>query len=324
MDFNRPRNNNGFDFQLDKDWISIIILLLIPGIRVFGVFKLLKKMRKMLHLSGKENGFLFFIAALIITGSAAEILEGVTSLIIPLSIVVLAFVILASVMKNKDSKLSDYVSCIGDSASYDLDTLMSEMGVNEQRLRKDIAALKKKGLLPKHAYIDEGHRLLVLRPEGKPQSAPRPHAAARPQPVKEEPAMSEEEREYKEIILEIRALNVAIDDEMVSERIDRIEEITANIFHLVQQHPERKKDIQTFMEYYLPTTLKLLRQYARLEQQTVSGENITSSRKRIESILDKLVNGFEQQLDVLFKSEAIDITNDVKVLEKMMQMDGLA
>ena len=77
------------------------------------------------------------------------------------------------------------------------------------------------------------------------------------------------------------------------------------------------------MEYYLPTTLKLLRQYARLERQPSSGENIASSRARIESILDKLVAGFEKQLDMLFKSDAIDITSDIKVLEKMMEMDGL-
>ena len=69
--------------------------------------------------------------------------------------------------------------------------------------------------------------------------------------------------------------------------------------------------------------MKLLKQYAHLEQQTVPGENIVSSRKRIEGILDKLVQGFEKQLDILFKSDAVDITSDIKTLEKMLQMDGL-
>ena len=69
--------------------------------------------------------------------------------------------------------------------------------------------------------------------------------------------------------------------------------------------------------------LYLTKQYAHLEQQTVAGENIASSRSRIEGILDKLVQGFEKQLDILFKSDAVDITSDIKTLEKMLEMDGL-
>ncbi|MBQ5770139.1 MAG: hypothetical protein IIW08_03080, partial [Clostridia bacterium] len=65
------------------------------------------------------------------------------------------------------------------------------------------------------------------------------------------------------------------------------------------------------------------KQYALLEQQTIPGENILSSKARIEGILDKLVQGFEKQLDILFKSDAVDITSDIKTLEKMLEMDGL-
>ena len=54
------------------------------------------------------------------------------------------------------------------------------------------------------------------------------------------------------------------------------------------------------------------------------GENITTAKRRIEGIMDKVVEGYETQLDRLFKSDAIDITNDIKVLEKMMRMDGLS
>ena len=77
------------------------------------------------------------------------------------------------------------------------------------------------------------------------------------------------------------------------------------------------------MNYYLPTTLKLLKAYARLEKQAVAGENIKSSRQEIERILDKLTEGFRQQLDRLFQADAIDISSDIDVLETMMAKDGL-
>lgn len=321
---NQPGANRPFEFNIDKEWIKIAIFLMIPFLRFVGIILLFRKAKNYFHISGKGTALLIVLAVMLFTGSVGEIIKGISAAIIPLSLIVIAIVAAGAYLGKRGNKLDDYVSCIGDSASYDLDTLMSEMGVTEKRLRKDISALKKKGLIPKSAYIDEGNRMLILRPEGKT----RPAYRAKPQPAPESAPETEnenaEDRRYSEILAEIRALNVAIEDEEVSRKIDRIEEITANIFHLVRQRPEAEKDIQTFMEYYLPTTLKLLRQYAQLERQHVSGENIASSRQRIESILDKLVSGFERQLDVLFKREAIDITNDVRVLEKMMRMDGLS
>ncbi|MGN1345788.1 MAG: 5-bromo-4-chloroindolyl phosphate hydrolysis family protein, partial [Eubacteriales bacterium] len=80
----------------------------------------------------------------------------------------------------------------------------------------------------------------------------------------------------------------------------------------------------TFMNYYLPTTLKLLESYSRIERVGVAGENMKQSKEKIENILDLLAVGFEQQVDQLFKNESIDISSDISVLEKMMQKDGLS
>ena len=81
--------------------------------------------------------------------------------------------------------------------------------------------------------------------------------------------------------------------------------------------------IRTFMNYYLPTTLKLLESYSRIERMGIAGENMQKSKEKIESILDLLVSGYEQQVDLLFANESIDISSDVRVLETMMQMNGL-
>jgi len=77
------------------------------------------------------------------------------------------------------------------------------------------------------------------------------------------------------------------------------------------------------MNYYLPTTLKLLRSYATLEKQGINGENITSAKENIGRILDTLATGYAQQLDQLFESDVIDIAADINVLENLMQQDGL-
>ncbi|MBE5790992.1 MAG: DeoR family transcriptional regulator [Clostridiales bacterium] len=304
-----------------SSWLTIVIFLSIPFLRFIGVFMLIKKVTGLINLSKKQTDLVYVLAAILLFTSAGEIFSWIKAsmfwVVIPVSVIAVLVVLLTKYMNTSSDRLDNYVSCIGAQAEIALDELMSEMGVNERTLRRDIKTLKKKSKISRSAYIDEGRRMLVLSPE-----IVRARQKAKAEDEAEN-AKYAEETEYKHILLEIRALNVMIDDEMVSQKIDRIEEITRAIFDIVSQKPERRREIDTFMDYYLPTTVKLLKQYAHLEQQTVNVENITSSRARIEGILDKLVQGFEKQLDILFKSDAVDITSDIKTLEKMLEMDGL-
>ena len=119
-------------------------------------------------------------------------------------------------------------------------------------------------------------------------------------------------------------MNDDIDNPKLSAQIDRIGVITAKIFDYQKSHPEKSPQLHSFLSYYLPTTLKILRAYAQLEDQEVSGENISSAMKRIEDMMEKVVEGFEKQLDQLFQGDVLDITTDVAVLEQMMAKDGLS
>ena len=106
--------------------------------------------------------------------------------------------------------------------------------------------------------------------------------------------------------------------------VDRIEEITRKIFAYQKKNPEKGGQLRSFLNYYLPTTLKILNSYAQMEEQGVEGKNITAAKERIEGMMDKVVEGFEKQLDKLFEGTAMDITTDVQVPEQMLEKDGLA
>ena len=121
----------------------------------------------------------------------------------------------------------------------------------------------------------------------------------------------------------MRALNDSIQDETISCQIDRLEEVSGRIFALAQKDPDKKAQLQKFMNYYLPTALKLLNTYASLSRQAVEGTNITEAKHSIERSMDLLVTAFENQLDKLFQSDALDVTTDIAALEGMLNMDGL-
>ena len=123
---------------------------------------------------------------------------------------------------------------------------------------------------------------------------------------------------------EMRRLNDSIKDEKISAAIDQLETISAKIFARVEEDPDRLPQIRRFMDYYLPTTLKLLNAYDRMGSQGISGENIDSSMDKVERIMDTIVTAFARQLDSLFGAEALDISTDITVLENMLVREGLA
>ena len=160
-----------------------------------------------------------------------------------------------------------------------------------------------------------------VKPEPKAASRPAEARPSKPQPKVRSTGMENEDFEAK--LREIRQLNDDIENELVSERIDRIGALTASIFRVVREKPERAEEVRKFMNYYLPTTLKLLKSYSLMEKQSYQGENIAASRKKIEDVLETLVHAFEQQQDKLFQSDALDVDTDISVLETMMASDGL-
>ncbi|MBR5230479.1 MAG: 5-bromo-4-chloroindolyl phosphate hydrolysis family protein [Firmicutes bacterium] len=77
------------------------------------------------------------------------------------------------------------------------------------------------------------------------------------------------------------------------------------------------------MNYYLPTSLKLLRQYEQLDAQGIEGKNISESKRQIEETMDTMVEAFEKQLDSMFAADSMDISADIAAMQNLMRADGL-
>lgn len=214
--------------------------------------------------------------------------------------------------RKQASRFRNYLAMVGNQSSVSISALASAAGLSPAKVRDDLADMLDDGLLPQ-GYLDYGGDRLVLTGEGIVQ------------PPKEQPAPPPPPKEDENAILaEIKAVNDAIDNEKMSAQIDRIGVITAKILDYQKTHPEKAAQLHSFLSYYLPTTLKILRAYGQLEDQEVSGSNITAAMQRIEGMMDKVVEGFEKQLDLLFQGDAMDITTDVEVLERMLAKDGLS
>ena len=216
--------------------------------------------------------------------------------------------------KKKAEQYLGYLAYIGDNREVPLAHMAASFGVSVQKLCKDLRAMLTAGILPT-GYLDLAEGRLYLTEQG--------YRAPQPKEEREEEVERAEQQEDA-ILREIRQVNDDIPDEEMSAKIDRIEEITRKILIYQRQHPDREKQLRSFLNYYLPTTLKILRAYAQLDAQGIEGENITAAKVRIEGMMDQVVAGFEKQLDKLFRDDALDIASDVEVLENMLKKDGLS
>ena len=207
-----------------------------------------------------------------------------------------------------------YLAMIGSRTTISISALSSAMGVSPAKVRDTLEDMLDDGFFPL-GYLDYGSDRLVLTSDGIPD----------PPKEEEKPAQEEPAEDPQNAILEeIRAINADIDNPKLNQQIDRIGVITAKVFEYQRSHPQKSNQLHSFLSYYLPTTLKILRAYAQLEDQEVDGENISAAMERIEGMMDKVVEGFEKQLDQLFQGDALDITADVEVLERMLAKDGLS
>ena len=105
----------------------------------------------------------------------------------------------------------------------------------------------------------------------------------------------EEGNNYKD---KIHQYNKEIDDEVMSDKLSRLEEIMNRIFEQVRKQPDTAPKLRKLMQYYLPTTTKLLEAYIELDRQPEAGTNITQTKKEIEDVLDTINDAFEQLLDM--------------------------
>ena len=140
----------------------------------------------------------------------------------------------------------------------------------------------------------------------------------------EDPKVAALRKEKDRAVSELRRLNDAIPDEKISAQIDHLEEVTGKIIDHVIANPAKQPQISRFLDYFLPTTIKLLNAYDRMDSAGISGSNIDATKGKVETMLDTLCAAFDKQLDSLFGDEALDISTDITVMENLLAQEGLS
>ena len=158
---------------------------------------------------------------------------------------------------------------------------------------------------------------------GKAEKKEEAKAPSKPETSTGNPELDKVIKDGKLALGEMKRLDDNIADPGVSADIVRLSQVSEKIFQAVKDSPDKLPQIRKFMDYYLPTTLKLLNAYDRMSGAGISGENIDGTKTKVEDMLKTIVKAFEKQLDALYGSDALDISADIQVMETLLAQEGL-
>ena len=280
---------------------------------------------------------IFLIITLI--GSLITAFDVVSGLIIGIfAVAFISFAVMTYVgvdMVRTVGRFRQYVSVLRDREFCDIKEIASATGRDVRKVLKDVKKMITKGWFCQ-GHLDEKESCLMVSEDAWNQYTALMEDMKQ-RKAEEQAAQKKMREEYDrlspevqkivqagdEYVRKIKAANDAIPGEVISAKISRMELLVDRIFDRVEQNPDSVNDMRRMMDYYLPTTMKLLEAYEELDAQPVQGENIISSKKEIEDTIDTLNIAFEKLLDSLFQDTAWDVSSDISVLHTMLAQEGL-
>lgn len=228
-----------------------------------------------------------------------------------------------------------YVELIGSRGFIAIEELARQTGRKKEDVLRDL-----KKMMNKHMFLQgrldhnqttfmltqEAYQQYMMAEQGRRDREAEEAARRKAQESRGVPLDGETEKILKEgsdYIRMVHECNEKIASEEMSAKLSRLEAIVRRIFEQVEKDPDSADDLHKFLDYYLPTTTKLLHAYIDLDRQEIAGENITATKKEIEDTLDTVNAAFERLLDSLFEDTAWDISSDISVMKTMMAQEGL-
>lgn len=238
-------------------------------------------------------------------------------------------------------RMKRYLSLCSGKVCMNLSDLAKLTNKSTGYILKDIKKMLKLGFFPE-GHLDEKETCLMLddatyreylrvEKERRVYLSEQQTAAAQTAATKRSNTAETEENAELAAIMEegtayiqkLHDLNDCIPGEIISEKMYRMENLLKEIFKRLKNDPSQISKMHKLMNYYLPTTIKLLQSYAEFDRVSTPGADILTAKAEIEKTVDTINEAFTELLNKLFQSTVFDVTADAQVLKTMLAKEGL-
>ena len=235
----------------------------------------------------------------------------------------------------KYTRFDKYLEVLSGRTYAGIKEISDKVGSSQKKIVKDLKKMINEGLF-RQGHIDEKETTLItsdktydqyLITEKNAKEREEQEERERLKRERESAQWTEEQKELfknaEDYLAQIHRCNDEIPGEVISEKISRMEHSVSLILDEAKKKPRLIEDMRRLMNYYLPTTIKLLNAYADLDRQGKSSENIEKSKKEIEDTIDTLNDAFDKLFDEMFEDTTLDISTDVEVMKTLLEQEGL-
>ena len=114
-----------------------------------------------------------------------------------------------------------------------------------------------------------------------------------------------------------------IKDPGVRAKVARIVDVIKRIFANFEKDPKDIKQAKQFLNYYLDTSITIVRKYRDLSAQNVRSPEIAATLAKAELMLDSIEKAFEKQHARLLRDDAMDLDTEIQTLEQTFNAEDL-
>ena len=106
------------------------------------------------------------------------------------------------------------------------------------------------------------------------------------------------------------------------EKVIEIKKNIENIVNIIKRYPDKAYALDKFMDYYLPTTVKLIDAYAEYEIIESKDPKIKNSLFEIESSIETINQAFGKIQLELMEDRTMDIKTDIDTMKLLLNQEG--
>lgn len=239
--------------------------------------------------------------------------------------------------KKRLDRMKRYIALCAGKMYVNISDLAQSIGKSSKFVLKDVKKMLELGFFPE-GHLDSKETCLMLDDATyrdylqveKERSIYEQEAKAAEQQKKAQmqnthanPELQAMISEGKNYIHKLHELNDLIPGEVISQKMYRMEHLLKEIFKRLEEDPTQMPQMHKLMNYYLPTTIKLLQSYADFDSISSPGTEIIKAKAEIEKTVDTINEAFTELLNKLFQSAVFDATADAQVLQTMLAKEGL-
>lgn len=312
--------------------VSSILYMVFGGLGVGTSIAVFFAMFIIALVSGSWSAPLLAFLAVLGTGSALMLHKGITE-------------------KNRLSRMKRYLALFADKMYVNISDLAQSLGKSTKYILKDVKKMISLGFFPE-GHLDKKETCLMLddttyreylrlekernvyeqeqknasaqnEKSTKPDTAAENTHHSQTKTEKTNPELQTMIREGHDYIRRLHELNDLIPGEVISEKLYRMENLLKEIFKRLEEDPSQMPQLHKLMNYYLPTTIKLLQSYSEFDDISSPGIEIVKAKAEIEKTVDTINEAFSELLNKIFQSAVFDATTDAQVLQTMLAKEGL-